>query len=102
MEHPLRVDEFVPSTEAQIVHDEPVVAPARAAAPLPPLPSLPPADALLLRPNDSDYAKYLPAINKRRQLSPALRAVCKTQHAVAVMVDLVRKNQLKIAVSRGA
>ena len=101
MEHPLRVDEFIPSSDAQIVHDEPVVAPAPAAAPLPPLPSLPPADALLLRPNDPDYAKYLPAINKRRQLSPALRAVCKTEHAVAVMVDWVRSNHLKFAVRCG-
>ena len=98
MEHPLRVDEFIPSSEAHVVHDEPIAVPVRAAAPLPPLPSLSSSEALLLRPNDPDYAKYLPATNKRRQLSPALRAVCKTEHAVAVMVDWVRTNNLKFAV----
>lgn len=100
MEHPLRVDEFIPSADAQIVHDEPMAA-TRAAAPLPPLPNLPSSEALLLRPGDPDYAKYLPATNKRRQLSPALRAVCRTERAVAVMVDWVRTSRLKFAVRCG-
>src|SRR4029079_17395232 len=100
MEHPLRVDEFTPSAAAQIVHDE-LPAAAAPEAPLPPLPNLPASDALLLRPNDPDYAKFLPASNRRKQLSPRLRAVCKTEHAVAVMVDWVRSNRLNFAVRCG-
>ncbi len=100
MEHPLRVDEYIPSAAAAVIHDEPVAAPAPA-TPLPALPNLPASDALLLQPNDADYAKYLPSINLRRQLRPALRAVCKTEHAVAVMVDWVRTNNLKFAVRCG-
>ena len=49
----------------------------------------------------SDYAKYLPSINLLRQLRPALRAVCKTEHAVAVMVDWARTNCLNFAVRCG-
>ena len=84
----------------QIVVDEAPPA-ATPATPLPALPNLPASDALLLQPNDADYAKYLPSINLRRQLRPALRAVCKTEHAVAVMVDWVRTNNLKFAVRCG-
>jgi FAD/FMN-containing dehydrogenase len=100
MEHPLRVDEYIPSAALAVVHDEPVAV-STPATPLPPLPSLPASDALLLRPNDANYAKYLPSINLRKQLRPALRAVCKTEHAVAVMVDWVRTNNLKFAVRCG-
>ncbi len=99
MEHPLRVDEYIPSAAVAVIHDEPAA--LTPATPLPPLPSLPASDALLLQPNDADYAKYLPSINLRRQLRPALRAVCKTEHAVAVMVDWVRSNNLKFAVRCG-
>ena len=87
MEHPLRVEEFDPSEAPQVVHAEPVAAVRAAAAPLPPLPNLPASDAVLLRPSDPNYARALPAANKRTQLSPSLRAICKTEHAVAVMVD---------------
>src|SRR5207245_2108335 len=68
---------------------------------LPPLPNLPASDATFLRPSDPNYADFLPAANKRAQLSPALRAVCKTAHAVAVMVDWVRTNNLGFAVRCG-
>lgn len=110
MEHPLRVDEFFPSdvlppeaARSDVV--EPAAAdasaPAPGAAPLPPLPNLPASDVLFLRPSDPHYADYLPAANLRRRLSPSLRAVCKTEHAVAVMVDWVRTNGLNFAVRCG-
>src|SRR5256886_8280476 len=104
MEHPLRVDEFDPSEAPQVVHAEPVAAAAaarQAVAPLPPLPALPATDAVLLRPSDPDYAKYLPAANTRTQLGPSLRAICKTEHAVAVMIDWVCTNHLSFAVRCG-
>src|ERR1700675_628748 len=104
MEHPLRVDEFDPSRTPPSVGVEPPVAglsPPAASAPLPPLPNLPSSDVLLLKPSDAHYADYLPAANSRTQLSPSLRAVCKTEHAVAVMVDWVRTNNLKFAVRCG-
>src|SRR5258708_7085265 len=105
MEHPLRVDEFDPSETPSSVVVEPAAAvpppPAAASAPLPPLPSLPSTDVLFLKPSDAHYADYLPAANSRTQLSPSLRAVCKTEHAVAVMVDWVRTNNLKFAVRCG-
>jgi FAD/FMN-containing dehydrogenase len=103
MEHPLRVDEFDPAEAPPIVHAEPLAeaAPPLAAAPLPPLPNLLATDAVLLRPSDPDYAKYLPAANTRTQRSPALRAICKTEHAIAVMVDWVRTNNLGFAVRCG-
>jgi FAD/FMN-containing dehydrogenase len=103
MEHPLRVDEFDPSEAPQVVRAAPATAAAAqpAAAPLPPLPNLPASDAVFLRPSDPDYAKYLPAANIRTQLSPSLRAICKTEHAVAVMIDWVRTNNLSFAVRCG-
>jgi FAD/FMN-containing dehydrogenase len=106
MEHPLRVEEFVPSAAPRSVEVEaPALAPAPSAAtaptPLPPLPDLPASDVLFLKPSDAQYAAYLPAANTRTQLSPALRAVCKTEHAVAVMVDWVRTNGLSFAVRCG-
>jgi FAD/FMN-containing dehydrogenase len=105
MEHPTRVEEFSPDDAARAVAAPapapPLAATAPAAKPLPPLPSLPASDVLFLRPTDAHYADYLPAANKRTQLSPALRAVCKTAHAVAVMVDWVRTNDLGFAVRCG-
>src|SRR4051812_5658993 len=96
MEHPLRVEEFDPSEAPQVVRAEPVAAATvqTAAVALPPLPALPATDAVLLRPSDPDYTKYLPAANTRTQLSPSLRAICKTEHAVAVMIDWVCTNNL--------
>jgi len=105
MEHPLRVEEFSPSELPLSAAIEPAVAEAplaaAASAPLPALPNLPSSDVLFLRPSDPHYADYLPAANKRKQLSPALRAVCKTEHAVAIMVDWARTNQLSFAVRCG-
>jgi FAD/FMN-containing dehydrogenase len=106
MEHPTRVDEFVPSETAPAVEvPTPALAPSPSpvAAPtaLPPLPSLPASDVLFLTPSDAHYADYLPAANMRTQLSPALRAVCKTENAVSVMVDWVRSNNLDFAVRCG-
>jgi FAD/FMN-containing dehydrogenase len=99
MEHPLRVEEFVPSAAPPSAAEAPALAPSAAA--LPPLPDLPASDVLFLRPSNAKYADYLPAANKVRQLSPALRAVCKTERAVAVMVDWVRHNGLSFAVRCG-
>ncbi len=106
MEHPLRVDELVPSEAPRPVEVEvPASAPSPSAAaaltPLPPLPTLAASDVLYLKPSDAQYANYLPAANRRMQLSPALRAVCKTEHAVAVLVDWVRTNGLRFAVRCG-
>ena len=104
MEHPLRVDEFSPSEATRSAVVEPAAAPSPAAVastPLPPLPNLPASDVIFLRPADAHYADYLPAANKRMQLSPSLRAVCKTEHGVAVMVDWVRTNNLSFAVRCG-
>ena len=39
--------------------------------------------------------------NLRTQLSPALRAVCKTEHAVAVIIDWVRSNNLSFGIRCG-
>jgi hypothetical protein len=105
MEHPLRVDEFSPAEAARPAIVEPDAGAALEAvahaAPLPPLPNLAASDVLFLRPEDTHYADYLPAANRRKQLSPALRAVCKTERAVAVMVDWIRTNQLNFAVRCG-
>jgi FAD/FMN-containing dehydrogenase len=105
MEHPLLVEEYSPpprSASAEPAHTEPdVLASQPDAVALPPLPNLPASDAVFLRPSDPHYGDYLPAANKRSQLSPALRAVCKTEHAVTVMVDWVRTNNLSFAVRAG-
>ena len=102
MEHPLRVDELPRTDNPPAVTAEPPPAPQAAPAPaLPPLPNLSASDVLFLRPSDSQYKTYLPAANTRTQLSPALRAVCKTEHAVAVMIDWVQSNQLSFAVRCG-
>ena len=105
MEHPLLVDELSPgqgSRSADTGQAEAVAQPSVSAAPaLPPLPNLAASDVLFLRPSDPQYANYLAAANIRAQLNPALRAVCKTEHAVAVMVDWVRTNNLGFAVRCG-
>jgi len=103
MEHPLQVEELPHTgTPPAIVGEPASAAPAlTAAAPLPPLPDLPASDVLFLKPGDPQYKDYLPAANLRTRLSPALRAVCKTAHAVAVMTKWVRENQLSFAVRCG-
>ncbi len=107
MEHPLRVEEFDPSEAPRSLEVEaPALAPAEspAAAPpvrLPPLPDLPASDVMFLTPPDPHYADYVPAANLRMQLSPSLRAVCKTEHAVSVMVDWVRSSNLGFALRCG-
>ena len=77
---------------------------ARAQAPspqLPKLPSLSASDALLLRPGDGHFADYQASFNIRTALTPQLRALCKTAHAVGVMVDWCRSNTLPFAVRCG-
>ena len=105
MEHPLQVEEFfAPATAPSVALESSAaetLASTAATTPLPPLPNLAAGDVLFLRPQDKHYADYLPAANKRKQLGPALRAVCKTEHAVAVMVDWVRTNDLSFAVRCG-
>ncbi len=105
MEHPLRVDEFSPSEMPPRPATEPAAPElsfsATAVATLPPLPSLAADEVLFLRPSDRRYAEFLAAASKRKQLSPALRAVCNTERAVAVMVDWVRSNGLNFAVRCG-
>jgi FAD/FMN-containing dehydrogenase len=102
MEHPLRVEELPHfDTPPALIAEPPAQEAAARAAPLPPLPNLPTNDVLFLKPQDAHYKDYLPAANIRTQLSPALRAVCKTTHAVSVMVDWLRSNELSFAVRCG-
>lgn len=102
MEHPLQVDEFFPSNAIQSGAAVRAAAPAPpATVALPPLPNLPESDALLLQPSDPRYADFLPAASQRKQLSPALRAVCNTASGVVAMVDWVRSNNLDFAVRCG-
>jgi hypothetical protein len=104
MEHPFLVEEYIP---AQARHATPkssggfgtAMPEPESLAALPPFPNLPLSEALLLTPADTHYADYLPAANLRTQLAPALRAVCKNEHAVAVMTDWVRSNNLSFAPS---
>jgi hypothetical protein len=106
MEHPFFVEEYSPlraprfGDAGQVEPAEPISR-SDAVVALPPLPNLPASDVLFLRPSDPQYADYLPAANKRTQLRPILRAVCKSEHAVAVMVDWVRTNNLSFAVRCG-
>lgn len=84
----------------------PVCAPAilpeqRASAALPPQPDLPSTDAILLRPGDAQFAQYQFAFNTRTQLTPQLRAMCKTPSAVSTMVDWCRTNSLPFAIRCG-
>ena len=68
---------------------------------LPPLPELPEADAVLLTPTDKRFARYEVAYNRRTMLQPKLRALCKTQNAVAVMVRWVRLHRISFALRSG-
>jgi FAD/FMN-containing dehydrogenase len=77
----------------------PGIRPARAA--LPPFPSLPDSDALLLVPTDAKYATYLPAFNERTLKRPQLRAMCRTPHAVSVLVNWARDNAVPFALRSG-
>jgi FAD/FMN-containing dehydrogenase len=102
MEHPFLVEEFTPEHATGFAPaNNLVTAQPRAAMALPPLPNLSANEVLFLTPSDPQYASYLAAANARTQLSPALRAVCKTEHAVAVMTDWVRSNNLSFAVRCG-
>jgi FAD/FMN-containing dehydrogenase len=74
---------------------------ASSAAALPTLPNLGPSEALLLLSTDSNFNKYEPAYNRRTMLRPQLRALCKTPHSVAVMVDWARTNMVPFALRSG-
>jgi hypothetical protein len=73
----------------------------RAFAQLPALPNLPSGDALLLRPADARFAEYQPAFNSRTMLTPQLRALCRTEKAVATMVNWCRDDKLPFALRSG-
>jgi FAD/FMN-containing dehydrogenase len=80
----------------------PAISSARAfAADLPPLPTLAANDALLLRPGDAHFADYQASFNARTTLTPHLRALCKTPHAVSVVVEWCRSNNLPFAIRCG-
>jgi FAD/FMN-containing dehydrogenase len=98
MEHPFRVDELSAPEAPRVAQPVSFAAPATT---LPPLPNLPASDVTFLRPSDPHYGDFLAAANTRTQLSPALRAVCKTGSAVAAMVDWVRSNALSFAARCG-
>ena len=92
MEHPFLVEEFIPAHPTQIGSAPAnllATAEPQYSAALPPLPDLSASEVLFLTPSDPQYASYLASANLRTQLSPALRAVCKTEHAVVVMIDWV-------------
>jgi FAD/FMN-containing dehydrogenase len=83
-----------------------IVAPAlllgRAArAALPPLPNLGANDALFLRPGDGQFDAYQRAFNARTEVTPQLRAVCRTAKAVGIMIDWCRSNNLAFALRSG-
>jgi hypothetical protein len=103
MEHPLQVEEFSPADALRVALAVRAVAPLSLpdAAPLPPLPDIPASEVLFLRPSDPQYRNFLPAANSRAQLSPALRAVCRNERAVAAMIDWVVSNNLTFAVRCG-
>ena len=72
-----------------------------ATAQLPALPALSSGDALLLRPQDAQFAGYQASFNARTALTPQLRAMCKTVKAVTAMIDWCRSNNLPFAVRCG-
>jgi hypothetical protein len=74
---------------------------AAADLPLPSLPELPEAEAVLLTPRDTRFARYEVAYNRRTMLQPKLRALCKTQNSVAVMVRWVRLHRIPFALRSG-
>jgi hypothetical protein len=101
--HPLQVEEFSPADAPRVTAAVRAAAPLSLtdAAPLPPLPNIPASDVLFLKPSDPQYRDFLPAANSRTQLRPALRAVCRNEHAVAAMIDWVDSNDLTFAVRCG-
>jgi hypothetical protein len=68
---------------------------------LPPLPDIPETEALLLTPNDERFARYEAAFNRRTMLRPKLRALCKTERAVAVMIEWLRFHNISFALRSG-
>src|SRR6201982_632224 len=104
MEHPFLVEEFTPERATQrgfrSAHRF-MTAEPQPSATLPPLPNLSASEVLFLTPSDPQYASYLASANLRTQLSPALRAVCKTEHAVTVMIDWVSSNNLSFGIRCG-
>ena len=108
MEHPFKVEEIdqeaetapVPTTTRPV---QPAAAPAPAPPPasLPPLPTVPASDALLLTPGQPHYDDYMPAANLRTEQRPALRAVCKTAQGVTALLDWIRTNNLPFALRSG-
>lgn len=72
-----------------------------ATTPLPPLPSLPASDALLLKPGSALFNQYQVAYNKRTLLQPKLRAMCKTSNAVSTLIQWSRSNNLPFALRSG-
>ena len=101
MEHPFLVEEFTPAHTTHASANRLATAETQSPAALPPLPNLSASEVLFLTPSDSQYASYLASANLRTQLSPALRAVCKTEHAVAVMIDWVSSNNLSFGIRCG-
>jgi hypothetical protein len=73
---------------------------ARATA-LPPLPKLATDDALLLRPGDAQYERYLTSYNLRTQLRPELRILTKSTRGLAQAIDWVRSKHLPFALRSG-
>ena len=74
---------------------------AAADTPLPPLPDLPEAEALLLTPKDKRFARYEATFNRRTMVRPRLRALCKTQHAVSAMIEWLRSHHIPFALRSG-
>jgi FAD/FMN-containing dehydrogenase len=104
MEHPFLVEEFTPAHTTHVASasaNRLVTVEPQSSAALPPLPNLSASEVLFLTPSDPQYASYLASANLRTQLSPALRAVCKAEHAVAVMIDWVRSNNLSFGIRCG-
>ncbi len=74
---------------------------ATAASPLPPFPSLPESEALLLTPGARGFAEYQSSYNRRTQLEPKLRALCRTPSAVSTLVQWLRSHRIPFAVRSG-
>src|SRR5215472_2112303 len=98
MEHPFLVEEFTPAHTTHASANRLAIAETQSSTALPPLPNLSASEVLFLTPSDPEYGSYLASANLRTQLSPALRAVCKTEHAVAVMIDWVSSNNLSFGI----
>ena len=66
---------------------------------LPPLPDFEDADFLL--PKHPDYNKYLPLHNRRNNLAPSLRIICKSTRAVAESIKWIVSCDLELALRSG-